>query len=57
MGSQSKSKTLRDISDPVEALLELGTIVYDGDSNLTLPEESVKVNLNDAPVLKRINRV
>lgn len=38
----------------VEALLELGTIVYDGDSNLTLPEESIKVNLNDAPVLKRI---
>ena len=38
----------------VEALSELGTLVRDGDRNLTLPQENVKVNLNDAPVLKRI---
>ncbi|MBR3836302.1 MAG: single-stranded-DNA-specific exonuclease RecJ [Clostridia bacterium] len=38
----------------VEALTELGTLVYDGDGNLTLPEENVKVNLDDAPVLRRI---
>lgn len=37
----------------VEALTELGTVVYDGDGNLTLPQENVKVNLNDAPVLKK----
>ncbi len=40
----------------VEALLELGTLVYDGDGNLSLPEENVKVNLDDAPVLKRIKQ-
>ena len=49
-GAESYSK----VSVAVEALLELGTIVYDGDMNLTLPEESIKVNLNDAPVLKKI---
>ncbi len=38
----------------VEALSELGTLVRDGDGNLTLPQENIKVNLNDAPVLKRI---
>ena len=38
----------------VEALSELGTLVRDGDGNLTLPQENVKVNLNDAPVLKKI---
>ncbi len=40
----------------VEALSELGTLVRDGDGNLTLPQENVKVNLNDAPVLKRFNK-
>lgn len=38
----------------VEALSELGTLVRDGDGNFTLPQENIKVNLNDAPVLKRI---
>ncbi len=38
----------------VEALTELGTLVYDGDGNLTLPEENVRVSLDDAPVLRRI---
>ncbi|MBP3442068.1 MAG: single-stranded-DNA-specific exonuclease RecJ [Clostridia bacterium] len=38
----------------VEALSELGTLVRDGDGNLTLPQENVKVNLNDAPVLRKI---
>lgn len=42
------------VSVAVEALLELGTLVYDGDGNLTLPQENVKVNLEDAPVIKRI---
>lgn len=42
------------VSVSVEALLELGTLIYDGDGNLTLPEENVRVNLDDAPVLKRI---
>ena len=41
----------------LEALTELGTIVYDGDGNLTLPQENIKVNLNDAPVLKRIKEI
>ncbi len=40
----------------VEALLELGTLVYDGDGNLALPQENIKVNLDDAPVLKRIKK-
>lgn len=40
----------------VEALFELGTLVRDGDGNLTLPQENVRVNLNDAPVLKRIQK-
>ncbi len=40
----------------IEALLELGTLVYDGDGNLALPEENVRVNLDDAPVLKRIKQ-
>lgn len=38
----------------VEALTELGTLVCDGDGNLCLPNENIKVNLDDAPVLKRI---
>lgn len=38
----------------VEALSELGTLVRDGDGNLTLPQENIRVNLSDAPVLKRI---
>ncbi|MBQ7043958.1 MAG: single-stranded-DNA-specific exonuclease RecJ [Clostridia bacterium] len=38
----------------VEALLELGTLICDGDGNLSLPNENIKVNLDDAPVLKRI---
>ena len=50
LGAESYAK----VCVSVEALLELGTVVYDGDSNLTLPDESVKVNLNDAPVLKKI---
>ena len=41
----------------LEALTELGTIIYDGDGNLTLPQENIKVNLNDAPVLKRIKEI
>ncbi len=39
-----------------EALLQLGTLVYDGDGNLSLPDENVRVNLDDAPVLKRIKQ-
>ncbi len=42
------------VSVAVEALTELGTLVYDGDGNLSLPEENIKVNLEDAQVLKRI---
>lgn len=38
----------------VEALTELGTLVRDEEGNLTLPQENIKVNLSDAPVLKRI---
>jgi single-stranded-DNA-specific exonuclease len=38
----------------VEALVQLGTLVYDGDGNLTLPQENSKVNLDDAPILIRI---
>lgn len=38
----------------VEALTELGTLIRDGEGNLTLPQDNVKVNLSDAPVLKRI---
>ena len=39
----------------VEALTELGTLVRDGEGNLALPQNNVKVNLSDAPVLKRIS--
>lgn len=38
----------------VEALTELGTLICDGDGNLSLPNENIKVNLDDAPVLQRI---
>lgn len=37
----------------VEALVELGTVIRDSDGFLTLPETSVKVNLEDAPVFAR----
>jgi single-stranded-DNA-specific exonuclease len=49
LGAESYAK----VCVAVEALTELGTVVYDGDGNLTLPQENVKVNLNDAPVLKK----
>ena len=39
----------------VTALTELGTLVRDEEGNLTLPQENVKVNLSNAPVLKRIS--
>ncbi|MBR6531354.1 MAG: single-stranded-DNA-specific exonuclease RecJ [Clostridia bacterium] len=48
------AKDYAKVSVAVEALLGLGTLVYDTDGNLTLPEENVRVNLDDAPVLKRI---
>ncbi|MBQ5591836.1 MAG: single-stranded-DNA-specific exonuclease RecJ [Clostridia bacterium] len=38
----------------VEALVELGTLVYDEEGNLSLPNENIKVNLDDAPVLRKI---
>ena len=39
----------------VTALTELGTLVRDEEGNLMLPQENVKVNLSNAPVLKRIS--
>ncbi|MBR5262339.1 MAG: single-stranded-DNA-specific exonuclease RecJ [Clostridia bacterium] len=41
----------------VEALLELGTLVCDDGGNICLPDENIKVNLDDAPVLKRIREI
>ena len=41
----------------VEALTELGTLIRDEDGNIILPEGSVKVNLDDAPILKRIKEM
>ncbi len=38
----------------LQALTELGTVVRDEEGGLTLPEVSVKVNLDDAPVFERI---
>ncbi len=45
------------VSVAVQALLELGTLVYDGDGNLSLPNENIKVNLDDAPVLRRLRGI
>lgn len=44
------------LSVAVEALTELGTLVRDSEGNLTLPETSVKVNLEDAPIFKKIDK-
>ncbi|MDD6275932.1 MAG: single-stranded-DNA-specific exonuclease RecJ [Clostridia bacterium] len=41
----------------VEALTELGVLVRDNDGSITLPEESVKANLDDAPILQRIKNM
>lgn len=38
----------------LEALIELGILIKDDEGNITLPEESIKVNLDDAPILRRI---
>ena len=42
------------VSVALEALLELGTLIRDADGNMTLPETGSKVNLEDAPVFKKI---
>lgn len=42
------------VSVAVEALLQLGTLTRDDEGNLTLPENPVRVNLDDAPVLIKI---
>ena len=44
------------VSVALEALLELGTLVYDSEGNITLPEVGVKVNLEDAPIFERIRK-
>lgn len=41
----------------IEALTQLGTLVYDENGGLTLPETTVKVNLDDAPILIRIRKM
>lgn len=38
----------------LEALIQLGTVIRDEEGNLTLPEVSRKVNLEDAPIFERI---
>ncbi len=42
------------VASAVEALTQLGTLVYDENGGLTLPEVSQKVNLDDAPIFTRI---
>lgn len=42
------------VSCAVEALVELGVLIYDGNGGITLPDESGKVNLDDAPIFTRI---
>lgn len=42
------------LSVAVEAFIQLGTVVRDGEGYLTLPKTSVKVNLEDAPVFRKI---
>ena len=44
------------VSVALEALLELGTLVYDSEGNITLPEVGAKVNLEDAPIFERIRK-
>lgn len=44
------------VSVSLEALLELGTLVRDGEGNITLPEAGGKVNLEDAPIFDRIRK-
>lgn len=38
----------------VEAFVQLGVLVRDEQGSLTLPETSAKVNLDDAPILKKL---
>lgn len=42
------------VSVAIEALIELGTLIYDENGGITLPQNTAKVNLDDAPVLIRI---
>ena len=48
-----KAKDYAKVCFSIEALLELGTVVRDEEGNLTLPETSVKVNLEDAPIFEK----
>lgn len=38
----------------VEALIQLGVLIYDDEKNITLPRQTEKMNLDDAPILKSI---
>ncbi|MBP9988811.1 MAG: single-stranded-DNA-specific exonuclease RecJ [Ruminococcus sp.] len=45
------------VATSVEALVQLGILIHDENGGLALPENTAKVNLDDAPVLIRLRKM